>query len=134
MSKVNKVDYDKLLQSIKDNIQAADNSFNERNYLFTFLLNYSLCESVLRIALNCHKKSASFKELIELYEKYLKDRNYPYNTFNRELRAMNSRRNRIVHDLWKYGYSKINKNSKGSAQMSSIVFSLLLEWFETFYH
>ena len=98
-----------------------------------FLLVHALIEALLRLFLNIPDgKDISFNELIHKYRAYLGEANYPIPTFMDELTQFNQRRNRVVHKLWRKGFSFTNRQTEDAARMAVIMYGLFIEWLETF--
>jgi len=118
---------------IKDNEQAAAQALADGNFLEAYLLIHALVESLLRLFLRIpERKPISFDNLINKYRSYLDEEHYPSHTFTDELMQFNRRRNRIVHQLWRKGYSYTNRQTERVAYAAVIVYGLLIEWLETF--
>ena len=43
-----------------------------------------------------------------------------------------SRRNRIVHQLWRKGFSFTNRQTKPAAHAAVMMYGVLIDWLETF--
>ena len=74
----------------------------------------------------------SFSELINAYRVFLTQKKYPFPTFVDELMQFNLRRNRIVHQLWRRGFSSTNEQAEAAARAAVTMYGLLIEWFSTF--
>ncbi len=116
---------------IKDNEQAAARSMSDGNYVQSFLLLHALIESLLRAFLQKHGR-LHFTDLITEYKSYLESEHYQFPTFVTELEEFNRRRNRIVHELWRKGFTYTNRQTEPAAQAAINVYGLLIEWLETF--
>jgi hypothetical protein len=117
---------------IRDNEYAARLALDQQNYVQAFLLVHALIESLLRHFLDWHEEHFTFNTLIKEYEDFLKRERYPHPTFVKELIEFNRRRNRVVHQLWKKGYSFTNRQLKDSAFAAVAIYGLLIEWVEAF--
>ena len=118
---------------VRDNEQAAANALSEGRYMDAFLLVHTLVEALLRAFLCAEDpRRRGFNELAAMYGTYLTDQDYPKEVFYDELLQLNRRRNRIVHQLWQRGYTYTNNQSKKVAETAVGVYSLLIEWLETF--
>lgn len=120
------------LNIVVDNESAVAKAISEKNYVQAFLLIYSLVESLLRVFFNLENKDVRFDDLIKAYESYLVSINYPERTFVEELKKFNQRRNRIVHELWKKGYSGTNEQAEDTANSAVLMYGLFIEWLQTF--
>jgi len=116
---------------IKDNEGAAQVAFDRGDYLQAFLLIHTLLEALLRLFLKDTDKEVKFSTLIKRYDIFLEKQHYTVKTLVNELTQFNRRRNRIVHQLWKKGYSYTNRQSKGAAEAALIMYGLSIEFFET---
>jgi hypothetical protein len=119
-------------QIVKDNEQAIAQALNDGNYVQAFLLVHALVESLLRIFLKETNDRATFSNLIGSYKKFLKREHYSLPIFIDELTKFNQRRNRIVHALWRKGFSLTNRQAEGAAHTAVIMYGLFIEWLETF--
>ena len=97
-----------------------------------FLLVHTVVEALLRDFLHVDKSRMNFNELVDTYGTYLTGKGYPKAVFDDELRKLNQRRNRIVHQLWQRGYTYTNNQSKEAAEAAVVLYGLLIEWLETF--
>ena len=93
---------------VKENEDAARKAYEQGDFVLCFLLSHSLVESLLRAFLEQTGKE-SFNDLIIAYESFrkLEGENCP-GLLLKELTELNRRRNRVVHQLWKDGYSVTN--------------------------
>jgi len=118
---------------VRDNEQAAATALAEGDFVKAFLLVHALVEALLRLFLRIPSgRDETFSDLVKAYAAYLEKENYPFPTFLNELTLFNRRRNEIVHNLWRTGYSHTNKTTKPAAQGAVMVYGLLIEWLETF--
>ncbi len=116
---------------INDNEKAAKDAFARGDYLQAFLLIHTLLESLLRMFLNEMDDRTTFAALISKYEQFLNKQNYPIKTLVKELREFNKRRNRIIHELWKKGYSYTNRQAKSASNTALMLYGLSIEFLET---
>lgn len=117
---------------IGDNEGAVRAALDRGDNLKTFLLVHALVESLLRVFLHAHEKDATFHQLIQRYESFLKERSPGVSTFVEELSRFNQRRNRIVHDLWRKGYTFTNRQANDAATTSVLMYGLFIEFLQTF--
>lgn len=118
---------------IKDNEKAVAEALAEGNFLQAYLLVHARIEALLRLFLHIPEdKDLSFAKIIENYQCYLEHEHYPYLTFTDELTKFNRRRNRIVHQLWRKGYSFTNRQTEPAARSAITMYGLFIEWLETF--
>lgn len=116
---------------IAENKTITRAAYERGDYVLCFLLIHSLIEALLRAFLSQTGKE-SFNELIDLYKQYIKEQGQVRPTFVDELTQFNRRRNRVVHNLWKYGYKATNQKLKPACHPAFIMFGLFVEWLETF--
>lgn len=116
---------------VKDNEMAARSAYQRGDYVSCFLLIHSLIEALLRAFLTKTKRER-FSDLIAAYEEYLQQEKQPRSTFVDELTGFNRRRNRIVHELWRNGYTATNKTLEPVCGAAFIIYGLFIEWLETF--
>ena len=122
-----------LRHIVKDNEQATAEALSRGDYVQAFLLVHVLIESLLRTFLKVDsEKEVRFSDLILEYDAYLKSQQYPYPDFVDDLEKFNRRRNRIVHDLWKRGFSVSNRQTERQAHAAVIIYGLFIEFVETF--
>jgi hypothetical protein len=117
---------------VQDNEEAVRDALDQKNYVQAFVLTHALVESLLRHFLDRQDDRLGFHDLVGLYEKYLRQQSYPFPTFIKELKAFNQRRNRVIHQLWKHGYTHTNCRLKDAASAAVIMYGLFIEWLETF--
>jgi len=117
---------------VADNETAARVALDKGNYISAFLLIHVLVESLLRAFLRNDNESHSFASLVSQYDQYLRQEDYPVPTFVDELKEFNRRRNRIVHQLWRKGYTLTNKWAKSPANAAVAMYGLFIEWLTTF--
>ncbi len=116
---------------VNDNETAARSAYQRGDYVSCFLLVHSLIEALLRAFLTKTKKER-FSDLITAYATYLQQEGQARSTFVDELTGLNRRRNRIVHELWRNGYTATNKTLEPICRAAFIVYGLFIEWLETF--
>lgn len=118
---------------VRDNEQAAAQALTDGNYVQAYLLVHALIEALLRLSLRVSEETdISFNNLIKKYQSYLESEHYRIPTFIDELTQFNRRRNRIVHQLWRSGFSFTNSQTEPAAHAAVTVYGLLIEWLETF--
>lgn len=117
---------------VADNERAVQVAIDRHDFVEAFLLIHTLTEALLRAFLKEEDKRLRFDDLVREYEKYLKAEHQAEPTFVKELREFNRRRNRIVHNLWRKGFTLTNKWTEQAAGAALITYSLLIEWLETF--
>ena len=119
---------------ITDNESTVQRSIKNGDYVQAFLLIHSLIESLLRVFFertDLEDKSGVY-DFINVYKEYLTQQEYPFPTFIDELTEFNKRRNRVVHQLWRKGYTYTNNKLKEEAGASVMLYSLFIEWLQTF--
>lgn len=120
---------------VSDNEQAVAQALAREDFVQAYLLVHALIEALLRLFLRVpEEEEASFNDLIQKYRAYLEEEHYPIPTFFDELTQFNRRRNRIVHQLWRKGFSFTNRQTEPAARAAVIMYGLLIEWLETFDH
>ena len=117
---------------INDNERAVRAALDRGDNIQAFLLVHSLVESLLRIFLGEHKKEVAFSKLIQKYENILKNNSPGVSTFVKELTQFNRRRNRIIHELWRKGYTFTNRQAKDAASVAVIMYGLFIEFLQTY--
>jgi len=119
---------------IADNEKTVQSALDSGNYFQAFLLVHSLIESLLRAFLNElePEKDLRFAELVDRYKKHLTKIEYAVPSFVDELTQFNRRRNRIVHRLWRYGFTYTNNSSKDAAHSAANLYGLFIDWLQTF--
>ena len=122
-----------LRSIVEDNEQAAADALSRGDCVQAFLLVHVLVESLLRTFLKVDgEKEVRFSDLIKMYNSYLESEHYPSPAFVDDLTKLNRRRNRIVHRLWKDGFSLTNSRTEGQAHAAVFLYGLFIEWLETF--
>ena len=116
---------------IEDNEAAAQIAYQHGDYIACVLLIHSLVEALLRAFLTKTKKER-FCELITAYKECLQEAGQQNLTFVDELTKFNQRRNRIVHELWRTGYTVTNGKLEPACQAAFRMYGLFVEWLETF--
>lgn len=116
---------------VQDNEQTAQKALEREDYVSAFLLIHALVESILRIFLSINGNKA-FSLLIKKFEAFLGSNTSGKTTFVKELKEFNRRRNRIIHQLWQKGYTFTNLETKDTAIGALLMYSLLIEFVETF--
>lgn len=118
---------------IKDNEQVVAQALADGYFVQAYLLVHALVESLLRLFLRVPEdEDVSFDRLIRKYRSYLKEEGYQIPTFIDELTQFNRRRNRVVHQMWRKGYSFTNRQAEPAARGAVMMYGLLIEWLETF--
>lgn len=118
---------------VRDNEQAAAQALARGDFVQVYLLVHALIEALLRLFLSIPDgKDISFNDLIHKYRAYLEEEHYPIPTFIDELTQFNRRRNRLVHQLWRKGFSFTNRQTEDAARMAVMMYGLFIEWLETF--
>lgn len=118
-----------LSEIIRDNENVAQTALTRKDYVQAFLLIHSLVESLLRSVYRAQKKDVTFASLIKRHEDYLEKRGFNETIFVEELTEFNRRRNRIIHNLWKEGYSETNFKCQEAATGAIILYGLLIDYF-----
>lgn len=118
--------------AIRDNEEAAAKALADGNFLYAFLLVHTLMETLLRVFLNDQRERVRFAELVEADRRFLADQRYVEPTFVDDLTKFNERRNRIMHQLWRRGFSYTNKQAEDAARAAVVVYGLFIEFLETF--
>ena len=116
---------------VQDNEAAAARAIAAGEFIQAYLIVHALIESLLRIFLKVHEDT-TFHALIDRYKRFLEEQKYPEPTFVKELTEFNRRRNRIVHQLWRTGFSFTNRQAEPAASAAVMVYGLFIEWLETF--
>src|SRR6267378_4378437 len=116
---------------VSDNETAAKHAYKSGDYVQAYLLIHALVESLLRVFLGVHEDS-TFHALIARYGRYLTEQGQTETTFVQDLTELNRRRNRIVHELWRKGYSFTNRQAEPAAAAAVLTYGLFIEWLETF--
>jgi len=117
---------------VKDNEKAAALSIQQGNNVQTFLMIHALIEALLRMFLRADEDDLRFSDLVQRYAAFLRENNYPEPDFVDELTQFNRRRNRIVHRLWRHGFTYTNDQTESAAQAALRLYGLFIEWLETF--
>jgi len=123
---------------IQDLEKQAYKYWKNGDYYISFLLFHSLLEGALRDFLKIpFDKDLKFSELIDKLQIFLTTEPYKQpeeqpGELTENLKKFNKARNKLIHNLWKYGYSDLNKKSKRLAQKAFITYNLELEYLATF--
>ncbi|MCL5421042.1 MAG: hypothetical protein M1461_01025 [Nitrospirae bacterium] len=117
---------------IGDNESTVRNAMNRGDYVQAILLVHCLVESLLRTFLGEMGEEIKFSALVKRYENFLQAQSYSIPTFTQDLLQFNKRRNRIVHQLWRKGYTFTNRQAEDAARVSVFIYGLLIEFLETF--
>lgn len=117
---------------INDNEQAAALALDNKNFVQAFILVHVLIEALLRKFLKIQNENIAFNTLVQKYKSFLEGQQYSEPTFVEELMKFNQRRNRIIHQLWKKGFSFTNRQTEQAAQAAVKMYGLFIEWLETF--
>lgn len=116
---------------VAENETVARKAYERGDYVLCFLLAHSLVEALLRAFLGRTGRER-FDDLIDAYKQYLDTEGQSEPAFVDELIQFNRRRNRVVHNLWKYGYSATNQKLEPVCRAAFMMFGLFIEWLETF--
>ncbi len=118
---------------VNDNEKAVRAALDRGDYVQAFLMVHALVESLLRVLLRETENDLSFHRLIEKYRLFLEEQSPGIATFVEELTQFNRRRNRIVHELWRNGYTYINRQAQDAAVAAVLMYGLFIEFLQTFY-
>jgi len=119
-------------KTVRDNEAAAALAFQQGHHIQVFLLLHALTESLLRVFLDDHSPKSSFSDLIRSYGEFLFQERYPRPEFVTDLTEFNRRRNRIIHDLWRKGYTLTNQQAELAAATAMMTYGLFIDWLSTF--
>ena len=117
---------------VADNEAATLAAYQRDDYISCYLLIHSLIESLLRAFLSKTGRERFNDLVIIAYKKYLEDQGQQNLTFIDELLEFNRRRNRVVHELWKEGYTTTNIKLEPACKSAFLMYGLFIEWLETF--
>ncbi len=117
---------------VRDNEAAAARALESQNFVQAYLLVHALVESLLRTFLSNKRHDCAFHTLIREYKQFLADEQQLEPTFVEELTEFNRRRNRLVHQLWRTGFSFTNGHAESAARAAVVMYGLFIEWLETF--
>ena len=117
---------------VSDNEKTVRAALDRGDYVQAFLLVHVLIESLLRTFLRTADSNATFAELIQEYKRFLEQQSPGIAIFIEELTLFNRRRNRIVHELWRKGYTYTNRQAKDAAGTAVIMYGLFIEFLQTF--
>ena len=116
---------------VSENESAARRAYERADYVLCFLLAPALVEALLRAFLSRTGRER-FDELITAYGTYLTGQGQSEPAFVEELTQFNRRRNRVIHNLWKRGYSATNRTLEPACRATFMTLGLFIEWLETF--
>ena len=117
---------------VRDNEGAVQDAVRRGDNVQAFLLVHALVESLLREFLKVPEDEAKFHDVIGRYKAYLQECSPGVSTFVDELTQFNRRRNRIIHELWRKGYTFTNNHAKDAAIAAVLMYGLLIEFLQTF--
>jgi hypothetical protein len=118
---------------VQDNESAVARSLGDGNFVQAYLLIHALTESLLRAVLGQEDDRLSFNDLVNAYRMFLDQNNYPTSKFVDELVQFDRRRNRIVDQLWRKGFTVTNDHTELAARAGVMMYGLLIEWLSTFH-
>lgn len=117
----------------RDNEKAAAEALANGDFVKAFITVHALIEALLRLFLRVTEgREVTFTRLVKKYRDYLAAEQCPYGTFVEELTQFNRRRNRIVHELWRDGYTHTNRQAESAARGALVLYGLFIEWIQTF--
>ena len=123
---------------IEDLERQAYKFWKRGDYYIAYLIFYSLIEGALRDFLKVSPNvDLRLSDLISKLEKFLETPPYTQpksavkNTIE-NLTKFRKHRNKLVHNLWRYGYNELNKKSKQLARQAFISYLLQVEYLGTF--
>jgi len=123
---------------VKDLESQAYKFWIRGDYYISYLIFYSLIEGALRDFLEVSSDAdVRLCDLISRLEEFLETPPYTQlkssikNTIE-NLTRFRKHRNKLVHDLWRYGYSELNQKSKQLAQKAFMTYLLDTEYLGTF--
>ena len=123
---------------IEDLERQAYKFWERGDYYITYLFFYSLIEGTLRDFLKVSPNvDLRLFDLINKLEKFLETPPYTQpksavkNTID-NLTKFRKTRNKLVHNLWRFGYKELNEKSKQSARQAFITYLLNVEYLGTF--
>ncbi|GMQ89581.1 MAG: hypothetical protein BMS9Abin09_1083 [Gammaproteobacteria bacterium] len=122
----------KYTEAVRENEAELQRALEAGGYVQVVMLSHALIESYLREFLGEKEDEVKFSYLIKRYRKYLDSIKYPIPTFVEDLTQFNRRRNRVVHQLWKKGYKRINEDLKDVAGYAQLTYALYVQWLLTF--
>lgn len=127
-----------MSQIVKDLEIQAYRFWKKGDCYVAYLIFHSLIEGALRDFLNiCPDTELRFCDLIDRLAKFLETPPYTqpkdpvHRTIDR-LTKFNRARNKLVHNLWRYGYSQLNQKSKRLSQQAFVTYVLEVEYLGTF--
>ena len=123
---------------IEDLERQAYKFWKRGDYYIAYLIFYSLIEGALRDFLKVSPNvDLRLCDLISKLEKFLETPPYTQpksavkNTIE-NLTKFRKNRNKLVHNLWRYGYNELNEKSKQLARQAFISYLLQVEYLGTF--
>ena len=123
---------------VEDLERQAYKFWKRGDYYITYLIYYSLIEGALRDFLKVSPNvDLRLCDLISKLEKFLETPPYTQpksavkNTIE-NLTKFRKNRNKLVHNLWRYGYNELNEKSKQLARQAFISYLLQVEYLGTF--
>ena len=123
---------------IEDLERQAYKFWKRGDYYIAYLIFYSLIEGALRDFLKVSPNvDLRLCDLISKLEKFLETPPYTQpksavkNTIA-NLTKFRKNRNKLVHNLWRYGYNELNEKSKQLARQAFISYLLQVEYLGTF--
>lgn len=117
---------------VSDNEKFVQAALDRGDYLQALILIHVLIESLMRAFLELTDDNLRFQQLIEHYEEFLDRESLGIKSFVKELTEFNRRRNRIVHKLWRKGYTFTNRQAKDAATASILMYGLFIEFLQTY--
>jgi len=123
---------------IEDLERQAYKFWKRGDYYIAYLIFYSLIEGALRDFLKVSPNvDLRLCDLISKLEKFLETPPYTQpksavkNTIE-NLTKFRKNRNKLVHNLWRYGYNELNEKSKQLSRQAFISYLLQVEYLGTF--
>ena len=123
---------------IEDLERQAYKFWKRGDYYIAYLIYYSLIEGALRDFLKVSPNvDLRLFDLINKLEKFLETPPYtqPKSAVKNiidNLTKFRKTRNKLVHNLWRFGYKELNEKSKQSAWQAFITYLLNVEYLGTF--
>ena len=123
---------------IEDLERQAYNFWKRGDYYIAYLIFYSLIEGALRDFLKVSPNvELRLCDLISKLKKFLETPPYTQpkgaikNTID-SLTKFRKTRNKLIHNLWRFGYKELNEKSKQLAQQAFMNYLLHVEYLGTF--
>ena len=123
---------------VEDLERQAYRFWKRGDYYIAYLIFYSLIEGALRDFLMVSPNAElRLYDLISQLEKFLETPPYTQpmsavkNTIE-NLTRFRKTRNKLVHNLWRYGYNELNEKSKQLARQAFMTYLLEVEYLGTF--